>query len=126
MSTDTAGTLPDGGSDSSNDGAADVPDRDVHGSDGADTSGSGTDAARGQTHEMARHGGDLAAENRKATSEPATSSQGSRTGSLLGSQSNRTGMGDGQPTGSSQGLAGVHGNGDNHADGDGDGASKPS
>ena len=114
MSTDTAGIMPDGGSGSPGDGPPDVPD-----AEGPDTSGSGTDAARGQTHEMARHGGDLAAENRKATSEPATSSQGSRTGSLLGSQSDRTGMGDGQPTGSSQGLAGVHGDGDSDADGDG-------
>ena len=54
---------------------------------------------------MARTGGDASADNRgSAPFEPATSSQGSRTGSVLGSQSERTGMGDGQPTGSSQGL----------------------
>ena len=36
-------------------------------------------------------------------------STGSRGGSVLGSQSGRTGMGDGQPTGSSQGLEGAQG-----------------
>ena len=38
-------------------------------------------------------------------------STGSRGGSVLGSQSGRTGMGDGQPTGSSQGLEGAQGSG---------------
>jgi hypothetical protein len=55
---------------------------------------------------MARTGGDASADNRGTTPfEPATSSQGSRTGSAIGSQSERTGMDDGEPTGSSQGLA---------------------
>ena len=38
-------------------------------------------------------------------------SQGSRGGSPLGSQTGRTGMGDDQPAGSSQGLAGAQGSG---------------
>jgi hypothetical protein len=42
---------------------------------------------------------------RQTGREPATSSLGSRTGALLGSQSERTGMQDGPPSGNSQGLA---------------------
>ena len=38
-------------------------------------------------------------------------STGSRGGSVLGSQSGRTGMGDGGPKGSSQGLEGAQGSG---------------
>ena len=93
------GTTPDGGRADARKGEPDT------------TGGSGTDAARGQTGEMARHGGDPALDNRGSGHEPATSSQGSRTGSLLGSHSERTGMGDGQPSGNSQGLAGGQDNG---------------
>jgi hypothetical protein len=100
MSTDQPGKTPEGGRESSREGRADIADAEE-----PNGSGAGTDAARGQTDEMARTGGDASAENRRSTPfEPATSSQGSRTGSALGSQSDRTGMADGQPTGSSQGL----------------------
>ena len=110
MSTQIKGRTSDGGNSSSREGPADIPDADT-----PNTSGSGTDAARGRTDEMAQRGGDGSADESKSTAEPVTSSQGSRTGSLLGSQSRKTGMGDGQPTGSSQGLAGA----------EGDDASKP-
>ena len=100
MSTDRSEQTPDGGRASSRQGQADIPNADE-----PNASGAGTDAARGQTDEMARTGGDASVDNRRsAPFEPATSSQGSRTGSTLGSQSDKTGMGDGQPTGSSQGL----------------------
>jgi len=100
MSTDQPGKTPEGGRESSREGRADIADAEE-----PNGSGAGTDAARGQTDEMARTGGDASAENRRSTPfEPATSSQGSRTGSVLGSQNDRTGMADGQPTGSSQGL----------------------
>ena len=93
------GTTPDGGRADARQGAP-------------DTTGSGTDAARGQPGEMARTGGDPSAANKGGGHEPATSSQGSRTGSLLGSRTERTGMADGEPSGSSQGLAGGQDNGD--------------
>ncbi|HEX2539530.1 MAG TPA: hypothetical protein VHM00_00430 [Caldimonas sp.] len=73
-----------------------------------------TDASRGRPEDMARHRGEPVQANdpgRQTGNEPATSSQGSRTGSLLGSQSDRTGMGDGPPSGKSQGLAGGQDNG---------------
>jgi hypothetical protein len=99
-------TTADGGRAESREGEPDIQ---------GDTQGSGgTDAARGMPGEMAQHGGDASLANgrpRQAGHEPATSSQGSRTGSLLGSQSERTGMGDGTPSGNSQGLAGGQDNG---------------
>ena len=101
MSNGNAGTTPDQDNDSSRERPADIGDASA-----PQVTGSGTDAARGQNDEMARTGGDPSAANRAAAPfEPATSSQGSRTGSLIGSQSDRTGMSDGEPTGSSQGLA---------------------
>jgi hypothetical protein len=100
MNTDTSKQTSDGARESSREGSADIADARE-----PNTGGAGTDAARGQTDEMARTGGDASVENRRsAPFEPATSSQGSRAGSTLGTQSDRTGMGDGQPTGSSQGL----------------------
>jgi hypothetical protein len=92
-------TAPDGGRADARQGEPEI------------TGGKATDAARGRPGEMARHGGDASADNRRGEHEPATSSQGSRTGSLLGSQSERTGMADGQPGGNSQGLAGGQDNG---------------
>ena len=56
------------------------------------------DAAPGETPTTAPRGG-------------VDASQGSRGGSPLGSQTDRTGMGDGQPAESSQGLAGAQGSG---------------
>jgi hypothetical protein len=100
MSTETTRTTPEGGREDSREGPPDIANADE-----PNTSGAGTDAARGQTGEMARHGGNAAAENARPGIEPVTSGMGSRTGSLLGSQSNKTGMADGVPTGSSQGLA---------------------
>ena len=81
---------------------------------------SGTDASRGQPGAMAQHGGDSSADNRALSERQASgdqaagqgpSSQGSRAGAPLGSQTHATGMGDGQPQGSSQGLAGAQGSG---------------
>jgi hypothetical protein len=100
MNQQRSAITPDGGKDAARERPAEIPDADA-----PQATGSGTDAARGQPEEMARTGGDSSAANRTAAPfEPATSSAGSRTGSAIGSQSERTGMGDGQPAGSSQGL----------------------
>ena len=106
METEASGHTPDGGRNDAREGSPDIADANER-----NTSGTGTDAVRGQTSEGARHGGGPSIEDTKTASEPVTSSQGSRTGSLLGSQSEKTGMGDGAPTGSSQGLAGGQGKG---------------
>jgi hypothetical protein len=100
MSSSPENQTTDGG-ESSRRGPPDVTDNAK-----PETGPASTDAARGQTHEMARTGGDASVDNRGSTPfEPATSSLGSRTGSTIGSQSARTGLGDGEPSGSSQGLA---------------------
>jgi hypothetical protein len=104
-SSDTPGSSPDGGRADPRQGPPDV-------------TGGETDANRGRTDDMARHGGGASRANdpeRPGGHEPATSGQGSRTGSLLGSQSERTGMGDGTPSGNSQGLAGGQDNGQSPA-----------
>jgi hypothetical protein len=99
MTTDTQRETSDGGREAAREGRPDID------ADRPETGDDGTDAGRGQTEPMARTGGDASADNRAAAPfEPVTSSQGSRTGSTLGSQSDRTGMADGPPTGSSQGL----------------------
>jgi hypothetical protein len=101
MSTQNRDERAEGGRAAPRQGPPDIADADA-----PNSSGAGTDSAPGQSGEMARTGGEGAADSRaSAPFEPATSSLGSRTGSVLGSQTGKTGMGDGEPTGSSQGLA---------------------